>query len=197
MAGAASAQDAASGDASKAPAAEGTQAPAQNGELSMGEDPNKDPQVGQNYTKGKEGDWTIQCVKTDKEKDPCHMVQVLKGEEGNSVAEITIFRVPAGNGPAIAGANVIVPLETLLPAGVLVNVDGSADKKYPFATCTQVGCVARVGLAQDDLNALKKGKVANVTIRPFSRPDVTVPLKMSLSGFTAAFDQTTVEPAGN
>ncbi len=162
--------------------------------LSMGEDPNAAPGVGQTYPKETSGDWTLQCVKTeDGTNEPCQLYQLLKDENDNPVAEITIFKVDNG-GQAVAGANVVAPLETLLPSGILLNVDGSPDKKYPFSVCTRVGCVAQVGFTQPEIDAMKNGKQANLTIRPYTAPDVTVKLPISLIGFTSGFDKTTALP---
>ena len=121
------------------------------------------------------------------------MYQLLKNAEGVSVAEVTMFRLPNG-GQAIAGATIIVPLETLLTAQLTVAVDGAKGKRYAFAFCNQIGCYARVGLTAKDVAAFKRGAKATVTLVPATAPDQKVVLNMSLSGFTAAFDDASEIP---
>lgn len=146
-----------------------------------------EPQLGDRYSKQKFGDWDLACIKTDTEKDPCSLLQVLRDDKGNSVAEISMFRI-SGKGQAVAGASVVVPLETLLPAQLTITVDQGAGKRYNYSFCAELGCVAQIGLTQEDINAFKRGKVAKVALRPAPAPDQVVELKMSLNGFTAGFD---------
>ena len=81
-------------------------------------------------------------MRTESGIDPCQLYLLLKDKNGNSVAEFTIFNLPKGSeGPAVAGATFIAPLETLLPAGMMLQVDSAKAKGYPFSFCTQIGCV--------------------------------------------------------
>jgi invasion protein IalB len=118
------------------------------------------------------------------------MYQLLKDQNGGNVAEVSIFRVPNG-GQVEAGGTFIVPLETLLTEKLNVRVDSGQAKRYDFSFCTTVGCYARVGFVAEDVAAFRRGNVANVTIVPALAPDQRVTVAMSLSGFTAAFDEIT------
>ena len=165
--------------------------PSSEGDLNLGEDTSK-PQVGQTYVREIERDWEIQCVRTeDGENEPCQMYQLLQNEVGNPVAEVSLFKLPQG-GQAVAGATVIVPLETALQAQLRIAVDGAQSKRYPYSLCNQVGCFARIGLTKSDLNGFKKGAKAVVTIVPFVAQDQQIQLEMSLKGFTASYGKTTV-----
>lgn len=160
-------------------------------DLSLGEDASA-PQVGQTYVKEVIQDWELQCVRADSEaEEPCQMYQLLQDEDGNPVAEVSLFRLPTG-GQAIAGATVIVPLETSLQAQLRLSVDGGQGKRYPYSFCNAVGCFARIGLTEADVNGFKRGAKATLTLVPFLAPDQTVALDMSLKGFTASFDKVTV-----
>ena len=130
--------------------------------------------------------WEERCVKTADGSDPCQLYQLLKDADGNSVAEISVFDLPAG-GEAAVGATVIVPLETLLTANLRIGVDAANPKIYPFTYCTLQGCVARIGFTAAELAGLKKGSAATVTIVPAVAPDKTVSLSLSLKGFTAGY----------
>lgn len=144
-------------------------------------------QVGQGYLATTFELWEQRCEKTADGKDPCQLFQLLKDAEGNAVSEFSIFPLPAG-GQAVAGATVVVPLETLLTEQLTIAIDTAPAKLYPFTFCTQYGCVARVGFTDKEITQLKKGAKATVTLVPATSPETPVDLDVSLKGFTAGFD---------
>ncbi|ULB09290.1 invasion associated locus B family protein [Cereibacter azotoformans] len=197
------AQETPAAPAAEAPAA---QAPAERAAapqgLSMGEEEPSDG-IGSTYVAETHGDWQQRCVRTEDGADPCQMYQLLKDAEGNSVAEISMFALPAGQ-QAAAGATIVAPLETLLTANLALGVDAAKPKVYPFSWCNRVGCFARVGFTQAEVDAFKKGNKSVVTIVPAVAPDQKVALTVSLKGFTAAYDavksaneKADAAPAGN
>jgi len=143
------------------------------------------------YVKETYGDWQLKCFRSEAEEDPCQMFQLLHEDAGNPIAEFSIFRLPS-NSKAIAGATVVVPLGTLLTEQLKISVDGGKAKGYSYSFCSLVGCYARIGLTQADIDAFKRGASANLTIIPAQAPDQSVTIKASLSGFTAAFENTSV-----
>ncbi len=167
--------------------------PAAASDLAMGQDPNgglpgpNDAEVGGIYLAAAFEKWEQRCTKTADGADPCQLYQLLLDKDGNSVAEINMFNLPAG-GEAVAGATFVAPLETLLTANLKITVDSGQTRIYPFAFCTKQGCVARLGFTADELVSFKKGAKATVTIVPAVAPDQNVDLDMSLKGFTAGFD---------
>ena len=186
--GAQAQEEAPAEDAPAQAATEGEQAEPQTAEdalgLSMGEEVS---QVGQTYTREEHEDWEVRCVRTETGADPCQLYQLLQDQEGNSVAEISVFPLPEGS-QAVAGATIITPLETLLTAQVALRVDTGEVKRYPFTFCSTVGCFSRIGLTADDLASLRRGANALLQVRPAAAPDQTVDLAISLAGFTAGFD---------
>lgn len=163
-----------------------TQAPSQaEQQLDLGQPAG--PQTGERYSKEKFGDWDLACIRTESGEDPCSLLQVMTDENGNALAEISLFRLEGG-GQAVAGATVIVPLETLLPAQLTIAVDGGAGKRYNYSFCSPMGCVAQIGLTQQDIDAFKKGASATVSLVPAPAPDQRVELDLSLNGFTAGYD---------
>lgn len=181
---AAFAQDTTATPDASAPA---TAAPAPDG-LSMGTDAAAPADgVGSTYVAGKFAQWEQRCVKAEDGSDPCQLYQLLKDGGDNAVAEISMFGLPAGQ-QAVAGATVIAPLETLLTADLTLSVDAGKARKYPFSWCSPIGCVARIGFTQEELDGFKKGNEATITIVPVVAPDQKVELKVSLAGFTAGYD---------
>ncbi len=145
------------------------------------------PRIGEQFVKEKSGDWEVSCIKAQEGEDPCALVQILKGQQGDPIAEVSIGKLPAG-GAAVAWANVIVPLETLLQAQLALSIDGAPRKLYNYHHCLPVGCVAQLGLSQGDIDAMKSGSKAVFSLVPARFPDQVLNMDMSLSGFTAGFD---------
>lgn len=172
-------------------ATEGEAATEQQSPLDLGTPVQEGPLLGERYVKETFGDWELACVKTDAEKDPCSMLQIMRDPGGNPVAELSLFRI-ANGGQAKAGATLVVPLETLLTAQVTISVDGQGAKRYNYSFCNQIGCVAQIGLTDGDVAAFKRGTSATVTIVPAPAPDQKIPLTLSLKGFTAGYEKVDV-----
>lgn len=154
--------------------------------LSMGTEIATENAVGETYVAGTFEAWQQRCVRTETGIDPCQLYTLLKDDQDNSVAEFTMFSLPEGNeGPAVAGATFIAPLETLLTAGMTLQIDEGAPKAYPFTFCAQIGCVSRLGFTAEEVAQMKKGATATIVIVPFVAPDERVTLPVSLKGFTA------------
>ena len=153
------------------------------------------PQPGQQYIRDTFGDWGLRCLRVEEGPEPCQLYQLLLNEEGSPLVEVLIIPLPAG-GEAVAGATVVVPLETQLTEQLILTIDGSDARRYPFDFCTQAGCVARFGMSQGQIDQFKRGAAGTLTIVPAAAPDQRVVLTMSLTGFTAGFEATTA-PAPN
>ena len=172
---------------------EGADAPAANADISVldtGEPVNNAASNDNTYVKATHGDWAVQCLRVQEGQEPCQMYQLLKDANGGNVAEVSIFRLING-GQVEAGGTFVVPLETLLTEKLNVRVDAGQAKRYDFSFCTTVGCYARVGFTAEDVASFRRGNVANVTIVPALAPDQRVNVTMSLTGFTAAYDEIT------
>ena len=144
------------------------------------------PQPGATYLAEEHGDWELRCIAVEEGPEPCQLYQVLTDEGGGAVAEIVVFPLPEDD-QAAAGAIVTTPLETLLTEQVVIAVDDSDGRRYPFSFCTEQGCVSRIGLTQEDVDRFRRGNVARVRIIPARAPDQQVVLSASLTGFTAGF----------
>ncbi len=143
--------------------------------------------IGETYLAASFELWEQRCIKMEDGSDPCQLYQLLKDKDGNNVAEINMFPLPAGN-QAAAGATIVVPLETLLTANLKLAVDTSEPRLYPFTFCAPIGCVARVGFTAAEIDQFRKGAKATMTIVPAAAPDQRVDLDISLKGFTAGFE---------
>jgi len=187
--------------AAEAPAAEDateSEAPSPEAGLNMGtpDGENEAGTNGETYVFSSHGDWELRCIRTGTDQpEPCQLYQLVKDQNGNSVAEFNMFALPPG-AQAAAGANIVTPLETLLTEQISISVDGAQGKRYPFTFCTQIGCISRVGFTQADITGFKGGNSATITIVPAGAPDQKVPLSLSLTGFTAGYDALVAKNSG-
>lgn len=147
------------------------------------------------YVKETSGAWQVRCMRVEAGKtEPCNIFQMLKDEKGNEVAAIEIAPRPAGE-KAVAGATISVPLETLLQAKLVLQIDQSEPLVYDYAWCDRVSCLALAGFTEENLKAMKNGKEAIMTIVPALAPDQKVQTKISLDGITKGYDGLPVPPA--
>lgn len=153
-------------------------------DLAMGVEENERGQI---FVKESFGDWQLRCVLDSSDAEVCQLYQLMQDSDGNSVAEINLFPLPEGQ-QAVAGANIVTPLETLLTASLRLAVDGGQAKRYPYSFCSQAGCFSRIGLTAEEIAGFRRGSAARVTIVPAAAPDATVELSLSLTGFTAGYN---------
>jgi len=158
--------------------------------LDMGTDLDEGPRAGEFYLREQFGDWAMRCIALPDQADPCELYQLLHGPDDTPVAEITAFPLPPGS-QAVAGLTVVAPLETLLTEGVVLSVDGRNARRYEFSFCNRAGCIARIGLAEADVTALKRGNQAGLRIVPAADPSHPFDLEVSLAGFTAGMESST------
>lgn len=173
----------------EAPAADAPATDAPAAEAPAGEAAGEDAVggIGEAYTEATHGDWEQRCVRTEDGSDPCQLYQLLSDEDGNPVAEFSLFGLPEAE-QAAAGGTIMTPLETLLPEAILMQVDNGEAKRYGFTFCAPIGCVARVGFTDAEIEAFKRGNKATMSITPMAAPDRKVQLNISLAGFTAGYD---------
>lgn len=145
-----------------------------------------DAAPGQTYRIAEHGDWNLQCVRLENVAfDPCEIHQVLFNEDGAPTAEISLF--PVERDGVAAGANMMTPLETLLPRGLTLEVPGQEAIVYNFLFCNRQGCVVQTALNDEQVASMRAGDAAKVTLFPAAAPKTPVELSVSLSGFTAAY----------
>jgi invasion protein IalB len=154
------------------------------------------PEPGEAYVAETFTDWELRCIAPAEEGQPerCEMFQLLLDEEENPVA---VFRVnvPMSLGEGqVAAAVIVTPLETLLTPGIRLRIDDGEPSGVPYTLCEQSGCMARVPLAQQAVDAFKAGGDVYMEIFALVRGNLgeiggaPVPVTASLRGFTAAYD---------
>lgn len=154
--------------------------------LSMGLEDDGELTIGTIYLEDAYGDWELRCIKSEESADPCQLYQLIDDDQGNPMAEISIFTVEHEK-PAVAGATVVTPLETLLTQRLSMSIDEGEVRRYPFSWCSQIGCFSRIGLVQEDIEAFRNGSEATFMVVPAAAPDQRVNLPVSLNGFAAGY----------
>ena len=130
-------------------------------------------------------DWEVRC---EADADQCFMYQMVRNAAGNPVAEVRVVNIEP-RGEAVAGATVVTPLGTLLDSGLVLQIDDAEARQYPFNWCTRAGCFARFGFTEAEVDSMKAGNAVKMRLVSVSAPDQPVLLEISLSGFTAAYDE--------
>ncbi len=171
------------------PAAEGEAATGETPEgLSMGEEVVDENAPGTLFVADKFDAWELRCTRVEPgQKEPCYLFQLMKDENDNAIAEMN-FVILANGGQAVAGGTVVAPLETLLTKQVTLAVDAGAKKRYPFRFCSVVGCYSQIGFSNADVASFKRGNEVLLSIVPAYAPDETITVKLSLAGFTKAYE---------
>ncbi|WP_417587639.1 invasion associated locus B family protein [Pararhodobacter oceanensis] len=147
------------------------------------------PQPGQPYSVSTHNDWEVVCSIVDEAgTEACELYQLLLDESETPIAEISVSALPFGSEFA-AGITATTPLETFLPTGMGWRIGNAEEMRIePFRVCTVVGCVVRMGMTAEEVDAMKAGATATVTIAPFVAIDQPIEISVSLSGFTAGYE---------
>lgn len=144
------------------------------------------------YVKSTHSDWEVRCIRASETLNNCQMYQQLYDDTGHPTAEITLFNLEQG-AAAAAGASVLTPLETLLTPGLSIGVDDTSPRIYQFTFCSAEGCMARVGFTAAEIDQFKRGNEALLRIAQATTPPRRIDIKISLAGFTAAYEETSAE----
>lgn len=131
------------------------------------------------------GDWEVICQPSNGSTTHCQMMQALNisSEEGVTRAmEIAI--VPDGDGNHFLEMMLFVFGLDLRP-GVVMQVDEGAEFHAEFMTCVQQGCVAVRPLTDEQMAAMRAGRILRIGFRPIQSEQIFV-MESSLMGFTAA-----------
>ncbi len=130
------------------------------------------------------GDWEIRC---NPDGENCRLFQAGFDVDGNEIANISLQTLPEGSA-AVLGVVVVTPLLTLLPRGVTMGVDEGVPASYPYSWCDRQGCFARFGMTQGQVDSMKAGNAAYLSLYTIVDQSKEIRADVSLVGFTAAFN---------
>ena len=142
------------------------------------------------YIKERIKDWNLKCIEPIDSIERCEANQIIFNQKQQPVAEISIFKLPKGQ-IAAAAATIIVPLETALNEGLVLEMQDLEPKKYQFKFCNSIGCYSQIGLTIEELEALKSKGKASIFLKHLSSGDQQIVIPISLFGFTTTFSKAT------
>ena len=140
--------------------------------------------------KATHGSWKILCqTPPETGQEVCVMEQIAMNDDNAPLVNMRLRKLTGqqdkdgNNIPAVA--QIIVPLNVFLPAGLGVKIDEGEIRGAPYERCTSSGCVVRAPISTEMLNDLQNGGTAQILM--VVEPGNSVPATLSLSGFSAAF----------
>ena len=158
--------------------------------LSIDDSMTAETQQTEPYIKERIKDWNLKCIEPIDSIERCEANQIIFNQKQQPVAEISIFKLPKGQ-IAAAAATIIVPLETALNEGLVLEMQDLEPKKYQFKFCNSIGCYSQIGLTIEELEALKSKGKASIFLKHLSSGDQQIVIPISLSGFTTTFSKAT------
>jgi invasion protein IalB len=127
--------------------------------------------------------WFKACSKQE-DVDICNVQNITTAASGQLVTGISMIELKGKINRKVF--QVTVPTGRLVPPGIGLQIDGGKAQKLDYVICFPDRCVAEVALSDQIVNSFKKGQELTLTSVNFqNQPN---PVKVSLKGFTGAFD---------
>lgn len=142
-------------------------------------------QTGAAKTSGK-GDKTGGAAAQQKSVRQCGMLQSTSSTERKNIALTLVMGISKQGDKTVTMMRILVPIGVYLPLGIALEIDGAPVGRVPFIRCLPQICTAFAETTAETLTKMRKGAKANFII--YEAPGVGLTLPVSLSGFTAAFN---------
>ncbi|MCP4184027.1 MAG: invasion associated locus B family protein [Hyphomicrobiales bacterium] len=127
--------------------------------------------------------WFKICAK-QAESDVCNVQYKVVASTGQVITSVNLFTVTGKINRRIF--QVTVPTFRLIPAGVAIKIDAKKENRIPYMHCFREICTAEIKMDDNLVKLLKSGSQMVLTSTNFQNK--LNPIKVSLEGFTAAFD---------
>ncbi|TWF46388.1 invasion associated locus B family protein [Neorhizobium alkalisoli] len=127
--------------------------------------------------------WFKTCTKQD-DADLCVVQNVILAQNGQLITAVGLISVEGKVNRKLL--QVSVPTARMVQPGIVMQIDGGKGQKLDYAICLPDKCTAEVPLTDAMIASLKKGTDVVFTSINFRR--APNPIKVSLSGFTGAYD---------
>ncbi|SNZ07635.1 invasion associated locus B family protein [Cohaesibacter gelatinilyticus] len=135
--------------------------------------------------------WVKICSPDPKsKKNLCMIAQELRAETGQFLASVAVREIEGKKRKSVVIA--ITP-GMLLQPGLSVQIDKGKQNKGAYGICFPNACYAEIVVDANYIAQMKKGsKLSLTTLNQQAQP---VRFDMTLSGFTAAYDGPSLDPA--
>ncbi len=127
--------------------------------------------------------WFKVCTKQE-DNDVCVVQNIVSASTGQLLTAVGLILVEGKVNNRIL--QVSVPSARNIQPGINMQIDGGKSQRLPYAVCMPDKCVAQVPLTDAIVQSFKRGGEVVFTSVNFQR--APNPIKVTLSGFTSAFD---------
>lgn len=127
--------------------------------------------------------WFKACAKQE-DVDICNVQNIMTANTGQVVTGISMLELKGKVNRKVF--QVTVPSGRLVPPGIGLQIDGGKAQKLEYVLCFPDRCIAEAQLSDQLVSSFKKG--TELTLTSVNSQNQANPVKVSLSGFTAAFD---------
>jgi len=127
--------------------------------------------------------WFKACSKQE-DIDICNVQNIIVADSGQLITGVSLIEIKGKVNRKVF--QVTVPTGRMMAPGIGMQIDGGKAQKVDYAVCFPDRCVAEVVLSDALVGNFKKGTELTLTSVNFqNQPN---PIKVSLKGFTQAFD---------
>ena len=127
--------------------------------------------------------WFKACAKQE-DVDICNVQNIVSASTGQIVTGISLLELKGKINKKLF--QVTVPTGRLVLPGIGLQVDGGKAQKLDYVLCFPDRCIAEAQLSDNLVASFKKG--TELTLTSVNSQNQPNPIKVSLSGFTGAFD---------
>src|SRR5690606_6571693 len=127
--------------------------------------------------------WFKACSKQE-DVDICNVQNIMVADTGQLLTGISMIEVKGKVNRKIF--QVTVPTGRMVPPGIGMQIDNNQTMKIDYMICLPDRCIAEAPLTDQLVASFKRGN--NVTFTSVNFQNQPNPIKVSLNGFTGAFD---------
>lgn len=127
--------------------------------------------------------WFKACSKQE-DVDICNVQNIMVADTGQLLTAVSLIEVKGKMNRRIF--QITVPTGRMVPPGIGMQIDGGQTQKIDYVMCLPDRCIAEGQLTDNLVSSFKRGSTITLTSVNFqNQPN---PLKVTLAGFTQAFD---------
>ena len=127
--------------------------------------------------------WFKACAKQE-DVDICNVQNIVTANTGQIVTGVSLLELKGKINKKLF--QVTVPTGRLVPPGIGLQIDGDKAVKLDYVLCFPDRCIAEAQLSDQLVASFKKG--SELTLTSVNSQNQPNPIKVSLAGFTGAFD---------
>jgi invasion protein IalB len=134
--------------------------------------------------------WFKACTKQE-DVDICNVQNIVVADSGQLVTGVSLIELKGKVNRKVF--QVTVPTGRMVPPGIGMAINGGKPQKLDYVICFPDRCVAEVPLSDALIGSLKKGN--DLTLTSVNFQNQQNPVKVSLNGFTGAYDGAPLQQA--